>query len=162
MDRIARQLSAYLDGELTPDETRTVREHLDACASCRTELEALRDTKRLLGRLRDVEAPPDLEAAILQRLEQPRPRWFTWPRPVWPRPALVGATSVLVAILVAVPVVNGYRDRLRAAEVSPDVFIRSAVQSAADDPFMDRAYISLVSSDANLRLIGEEPRGPVR
>jgi hypothetical protein len=72
----------------------------------------------------------------------------------------VALVAVALAVgLVVAPLVRGYRDRLHAAEVGPDVFMRAAVLSAADDPFMDRAYIGLVSSDTNLRLIGEEPRG---
>jgi hypothetical protein len=43
--------------------------------------------------------------------------------------------------------------------VGPDLFMRAAVQSAAEDPFLDRAYIGLVATDANLRLAGEDPRG---
>jgi anti-sigma factor RsiW len=156
--RMAQQLSAYLDGELTPGEMTDVREHLAGCPSCRAELDDLRATKRVLGLLRAVDPPRDLEAGIRTRAdEEPRWRWFAWPRP-----ALAAAAAALALILVAVPLVNGYRDRLRAAEVSPDLFIRAAVQSAADDPYMDRAYISLVLSDTTLRLAGEEPRGPVR
>jgi anti-sigma factor RsiW len=156
--RFEQLLSAYVDGELGPDEMTEVREHIAGCAACRAEIEDLRGTKRLLTRLRAVEPPRDLEARILASVDQePRWRWFAWPRP-----ALAAVAVALAVVLVAVPLVNGYRDRLRAAEVSPDLFIRTAVQSAADDPFMDRAYISLVSSDTDLRLAGEEPRGPVR
>jgi anti-sigma factor RsiW len=161
--RIAQQLSAYLDGELAPDEAVQVREHLDGCPSCRGELDELRGTKRVLGRLRPIDVPPDLDAAILARIDrEPHRSWLGWSWVSWPRPAVVAVTAMLAVVLVAVPLVNGYRDRLRAAEVSPDLFIRSAVQSAADDPFMDRAYISLVSSESNLRLMGEEPWGPRR
>jgi anti-sigma factor RsiW len=156
--RIDRQLSAYLDGELTPDEMVEVDRHLTTCPDCRSELDALTANRRLLGRLRQPEPPIGFAEAMAARLDRvPRWRW-----PAWPRPALAFAGAALVMVLIAVPVVNGYRDRLRAAEVGPDLFIRSAVQSAADDPFIDRAYIGLVSSDANLRLAGEEPRGPAR
>jgi anti-sigma factor RsiW len=157
--RLELQLSAYLDGELPPDEMMAVRQHLAQCPSCEAELEALRDTKRLLGRLGPPEPPRDLEDGILARASgEP-----SWPRRAWPwltlpRPAMVAAAVALAVLLVAVPVVRDRRDRLRAAEVSPDLFIRTAVQSSADDPFMDRAYLSLISSDVNLRLAGEEPR----
>jgi hypothetical protein len=72
------------------------------------------------------------------------------------------AAIALALILVAVPVVRDHRDRLRAAEVGPDLFMRAATQTAAGDPFMDRAYLGLVTTDANLRLAGEDPRGAGR
>lgn len=156
--RIEQQLSAYLDGELTPAEMAGVRAHLAECDACRAELEELRAGKDLLGRLRAMEPPRGFEASLLARVSQPSRRsWFAWPRP-----AMALAAVSLAVVLVAVPVVRDHRARLRAAEVSSDLFVRTAVQWAADDPFMDRAYIGLVSSDSNLRLLGEEPRGPIR
>jgi len=160
--RIEQQLSAYLDAELPPDEMAEVRLHLVECASCQAELEDLRAAKHLLGRL----APPDLPHGFARdlwgRVERQTPRrWIWWP--VWgPRPAMALAAVALALILVAVPIVRGHRDRLRAAEVGPDLFMRAAIQAAADDPYMDRAYLGLVTTDANLRLVGEDPRGAGR
>ncbi len=37
-------LVGLLDGELTPDETRQINEHLTRCAACRAEYERLRET----------------------------------------------------------------------------------------------------------------------
>jgi len=37
-------LVGLLDGELTPDETRQINEHLTRCAACRAEYEQLRET----------------------------------------------------------------------------------------------------------------------
>lgn len=37
-------LVGLLDGELTPDETRQINEHLTRCAACRQEYEQLRET----------------------------------------------------------------------------------------------------------------------
>jgi anti-sigma factor RsiW len=136
-----------------------VQQHLAGCPSCAAELDALRDIKRLLGRLATPEIPADFEGTVLQRTSRraSSPR-LIWPWLSWPRPAMAAAAVALALLLVTVPVVRDRRDRLRAAEVSPDLFIRTAVQSSADDPFMDRAYISLISTDVNLRLAGEEPR----
>jgi anti-sigma factor RsiW len=37
-------LVGLLDGELTPDETRQINDHLTRCAACRAEYEQLRET----------------------------------------------------------------------------------------------------------------------
>jgi anti-sigma factor RsiW len=156
--RIGQQLSAYLDGELTADEMAEVRQHLEGCPACRADIEELQRMKRLLARLQPPEVPRTFEAELLARID--RRSLMGWLQ--WPRPAMALAAVALAVILVAVPLVRDHRDRLRASEVGPDVFIRTAAQSSADDPFMDRAYIGLVATDANLRLAGEDPRGQTR
>jgi anti-sigma factor RsiW len=44
-------LSAYLDGALSPEARASVQAHLDACALCRTRLAELRGTARLIASL---------------------------------------------------------------------------------------------------------------
>ncbi len=44
----AEQLTAWLLGELTPDEARAVEQHLATCPRCRTELDELRSTLNLI------------------------------------------------------------------------------------------------------------------
>lgn len=153
--RIERQLSAYLDGELAAEDAAEVRAHLAGCESCRAEVESLRATKTLVGRLAQPSLPADFAAGVWSRIERPSPRRWFW----WPRPAMAMAAVALAVILVAVPLVRGHLDRLRAAEVGPDLFLRAYAPAAAADPFVDRAFITLVSTDAGLRLLGEEPRG---
>jgi anti-sigma factor RsiW len=152
--RIEQQLSAYLDGELSPAEMDEVRRHLDQSESLRGTLEELRETKLLLGRLRAAELPREFVAELHARIDQPRPWWIL----EWlPRSALAVA-AMLVILVVAAPLFFGQQSRLRASEASSDLFIRAAAHAASEDPYMDRAYLGLVSTDANLRLIGEEPR----
>jgi hypothetical protein len=108
----------------------------------------------LLGRLRSPELPREFVAELHARIDRPRPWWILeW----FPRSA-VAVAAMLVVLLIAAPVFLGQKSRLRASEVSSDLFIRAAAHAASDDPFMDRAYLGLVTTDANLRLIGEEPR----
>lgn len=160
--RIQHQLSAFVDDELSPEEMAGVRRHLAECEPCRQELEELRATKTLLGRLEAPPLPSGFTAGVWDRIErrETRRRFLLWP---WtPRPALVLAALVLAVVLVGVPVVKGRLDRLRAAEAGPDVFVRSYIPAAAEDPFADRAILGLIHSDAGLRLVGEDPRGGVR
>jgi Putative zinc-finger len=44
-------LSAYLDGALSPEASASVQAHLDTCASCRTRLAELRGAARLIAAL---------------------------------------------------------------------------------------------------------------
>ena len=65
-------LSAYLDGETAPSETRRLEAHLAACAPCNSRLEA---TRRLVGGLRVLRPappPPDLPARLEGRIAAER------------------------------------------------------------------------------------------
>ena len=50
-ERQREQLSAYLDGELAPDERATLERHLTDCPACQEELRQLRATRALLRAL---------------------------------------------------------------------------------------------------------------
>ncbi len=157
--RLQQQLSAYLDGELAPDEMAEVRRHLTDCQECQQELDGLRLVKTTLARLKQPELPAGFAAGVWARIEQPEARRWAGPFAWLQRPALAAVAVALALVLVAVPLVRGHLGRLRASEVSPDLFIRTYMPAAAEDPLIDRAFLTLVTTDANLRLVGDEPRG---
>lgn len=57
-------LAGLLDGELTPEETRQINEHLTRCAACRLEYEQLRETSGKLSAI-SFQEPSD---AVLSRV----------------------------------------------------------------------------------------------
>ena len=50
-------LSALVDGDLSSNQERQVREHVQHCAPCRRQLDALTALKRTVGRAYEGEAP---------------------------------------------------------------------------------------------------------
>jgi len=62
---IKELLSAFLDGELTEEESSAVRAHLERCPDCRKEIEAFRKVSALYRDLEDPEPPADLEERVL-------------------------------------------------------------------------------------------------
>lgn len=60
-------LSAYIDRELTGEESTSVRAHLDGCAHCRAEQDDLLETKLLLRRLSYQTPRAELESLLLVR-----------------------------------------------------------------------------------------------
>lgn len=62
-------LSAYLDGELSPQARVLVRDHLATCAACSSELETLQETSALVGRLPKAELPPAFHATLVQKVK---------------------------------------------------------------------------------------------
>jgi anti-sigma factor RsiW len=74
------RLGGYLDGELEPAVSTSVRDHLDACAACRQRLANLETIGRTVRRAPYYQAPEALRA----RLTQARTRstvpshWLAW------------------------------------------------------------------------------------
>ena len=83
-------LGTYLDGELEPAVSASVREHVDACAACRQRLANLESLGRMVRRAPYYQAPETLRA----RLTPARPRsTATSNRLAW------AAAAVMVASL---------------------------------------------------------------
>ena len=69
------QLSALLDDALSVPEHQALEAHLAACAECRRELEHLRGTVALLGRLPPAHAPAGFVDRVMGEAYRP-----PWPR----------------------------------------------------------------------------------
>lgn len=65
-----KNLSAYLDGAVTPEEKVLLEEHLEACPECRAELRDLAETVSRLRSLGEVEPPPWLAVKVMARVRQ--------------------------------------------------------------------------------------------
>lgn len=157
--RLMRQLSAYVDGELRPEEMQEVGAHLSGCAACREELARLRRLKHLLVHLPEVDPGPEVWAGLRARLAGAAHPAFAAGllepiRAAFRRPAVVAAAAMLVVILVALPLVKGRIDRLQAANIGVDLYVREHALLSAADPFVDRAYLGLLIGDSNLALAG--------
>lgn len=95
-------LSSYIDNRLSPKERREMEQHLAACARCREDLHALRQTVELLQALPAVRVP---RSFFLPRSEV-RPVWsgLFWLRAAT---AVVAATFLLVVSADALGRVGG-------------------------------------------------------
>lgn len=70
-EHVFRKLDDYLDRELTPNEARLVREHLEVCAVCATEYHFEKSVlTNVRDKLRHIAAPPDLLARITRRIAE--------------------------------------------------------------------------------------------
>ena len=94
-DEFGEELSALLDGELTPEREAGVRAHVAGCAACRAELAALERVDPWLAR---VAAPAPsarlsdaLHARIAAEAVAPRRRWLA-------RPAALAAWAAAAAL----------------------------------------------------------------
>jgi len=80
-DQVARDLDAYMDGELATDPAAAMRDHLDACAPCRQRLADREALGRLIRTVPPYEAPARLRARIAGQARQrtlSTRRLFAW------------------------------------------------------------------------------------
>src|SRR5947209_4762062 len=97
--QIHHWLDPYLDGDLAAPETERLESHVDACPTCRRELDALQTAERALRTPEFRAAPPGMLAEFHRRVAAPpaRPRrGFSFPVPLWTLKA-AGAGTVLAA-----------------------------------------------------------------
>lgn len=62
------KISAYIDGEASPEETRLVEEHLEACASCRALERRMRAMGNCVDRI-ETDVSPDFREKLFARME---------------------------------------------------------------------------------------------
>jgi hypothetical protein len=108
------RLSAFLDGDLPASELHTVRQHLEACASCAARAQELGAMARAARGLDLPEPPPTLWPAIAGALDAAEGRRWWRSLGAW-RPFGIGALAGAAVVLV---VLFGWR---RAAPGRPEV-----------------------------------------
>ncbi len=118
---IREELTAWLDRELSPADARRVERHVEGCAACRREADALARTYELLGRL----PVPSVPAGFVQRFwKKARGKSVRRLLP-WAIPLAVAAAAAIVAVVVFVSAPPGSSEPI----ASPD---SPAVQQHAE------------------------------
>jgi len=159
--RAGQLLSPYLDGELLPKEAVAIQEHLLECAACREAYEHLRATKALLGELPVAEPPAGFWTAVRAPRGPRLPLAARLPLR-WPgfrrRVAWVAAAGIVLLALALAPLIKGSVDRLHAAEIGVDLYVREHALQMNTQPLTDRAFLGVVAGDSDLVLVGEPAR----
>jgi anti-sigma factor RsiW len=134
------RLSAYLDGELDPDERGAVESYVAGSQEWRVELDEVTWARDTLRGLPVHEAPPGFwEAALSPEFAQARAR-----RRRVPRIAGLGAAAAAVAAVVTAALVVPSTDQVTPKV--PAVADAHAVRaSVTDDPVSQLAAVSLVT-----------------
>jgi anti-sigma factor (TIGR02949 family) len=66
--QVRRELSDYLDGDLTPELRVRIEDHLEDCRHCTAVYDGLRNVVRLLGDEKAIELPGGFSQRLYRRL----------------------------------------------------------------------------------------------
>ena len=95
------QLSAFLDGELSPSKAGQIQAHFDSCPACRAEAELLERTIRTVKELPAVEAPSGLREGVLASIKAEGSEGEAAARPAPWRALWPAAAAIIIAVLIA-------------------------------------------------------------
>jgi len=105
-------ISSYIDGELDPQASAQLEEHLKVCPDCKAMYEELRHIKELLGSVPEIEPPDLLHASIMEavneyaiRREDALRAERSAKRSIWLRRLSIALAACLI-ILVASPAIK--------------------------------------------------------
>ena len=112
------ELTAYLDGELSPEAANRVRAHLAGCEECRATERMLNFTVSSIRTLPSFEPSRGLRRRVLAEVESlPASSWTGWR--AWLRPGRLVPSGAALAAAVAVAVVVAHRvEQRRALELA--------------------------------------------
>ncbi len=63
---LVQVINDYIEGVLPPADRKRFEEHLAICPGCQTYLDQMRQTVRVVGRLREESIPADARNVLLQ------------------------------------------------------------------------------------------------
>src|SRR5690242_18493749 len=115
-------LSAYVDGELAPQQSAEVAEHLTSCARCAQEYEAtLKTVQMLRAGLSRAHAPDVLKARIRSALREERPAPAVRARREARMPWRAIAAALVIALSSSALTYVATRTRASQSTVAEDV-----------------------------------------
>lgn len=151
---VSAKLSAYLHGQLAPDEASRVSEHLAHCQECQQEFAEITAGAELAGDLGSASAPDALWSSIQRSLQEAPAaspgQSFGWVWPKWPRVA-VAVTAVL--LVTAGAAIAWYFEIRQPLEVTVAAAAPSEFESAAM-----RAYESQIKQDWQWDFVTQDPK----
>ena len=132
-------LSAYLDGQVKPEELRRVETHLGTCPACQSELASLRQTVTMLHALPRVPVPRAFtlsEAQVGLRRPAPAggPTWFGGMARGLAAVSAVALVAVMAAVLLRQPSWQPSQDIARLAAPAPAAEAPAAAATAVERP----------------------------
>lgn len=125
-EQVWREVSNYLDGDLTPELRAAVEEHSRACPRCRAVLVGTRNVIQIYGDERMVDVPLGFSQRLHRKLEENMPKQRAKARG-WAIGLAAVAALILVMVQVGNPPASQQRSRVEHAQpgnhIPPDLVV---------------------------------------
>ena len=136
---IRKNLSAYLEGMVAPEDQELIDQHLASCRACSTALYELNRTGEVLKKLKEVEPPPWMTQKIMARVrEEAEPKKGFIQKLFYPlhvKVPLEAFATVLIAV-VAVYVFKAVEPQMKDLQVPS---VREPVIARQEAPYPAKA-----------------------
>jgi len=154
---IRKNLSAYLEGMVAPEDQELIDQHLASCRACSTVLYELNRTGEVLKNLKEVEPPPWMKQKIMARVrEEAEPKKGFIQKLFYPlhiKVPLEAFATVLIAV-VAVYVFKAVEPQMKDLQVPS---VREPVIARQEAPYPAKAPAAETQAPPKKALLQEGP-----
>jgi hypothetical protein len=128
-------ISASLSGDLSAAEQSELEAHLRDCVVCRATMSAFGEQRRMVGGLRHVEPPRDLNARVRGAIAAGAALPW-WRRPTAVIAAITGGAAVVAGALLALVIMNSDNPEVaqETASATPSIEVASATPDTTPPP----------------------------
>ena len=148
--KVRKNLSAFLDNELSSKMHRQIELHLSECADCLYETEKLSDMIGLVGKTERPEVPPYLWESIKHRLEviqaHPASKEASFKVPKW---SFIPAGAVIFTILFYLLIGQPFLIKHKNTQIPVAVYIQEHKSAYSEQALILDSWAESVSSKTN-------------
>ncbi len=95
-----KEISAYVDGQLNPSDSRLVEQHLSACPECSASCKEMQQLTKIFRSAQNLDPSPYLWSKIMQQADSlPAKRPWRITHILWPRKPIWAAAAVIMILI---------------------------------------------------------------
>lgn len=149
-EQVIHYMHAYLDGDISREEERELKQHLDSCGQCREIMNGLTEAVTFIGRAAPVTAPPSLVEGVMARLPKEKSqagvqRWLR-------RHPLLSAAAMFLILMSATLFSSYGNDQQFSVSKQPNLIVEGQTVLV---PAGETVEGDIVVKNGTLRIEGE-------